>query len=270
MQINNALQEDLSELKQMWQEIFQDTEEFCTFAFSLCDLKDIFVLKEGDNIAAMLMAGIDVTAYGKNGYYIYGVATKPEHRKKGYAKALINHVLKEKISQGYDFVITQPASDSLYAFYDSLGFTAKTYLRVFDMDIKKNLWATADFDTVTATRFYEAREKFKEDEIVHFTPKTYEKFTEYIYKTGGSTAESKGAFAVYFMEKGTLIIRELSAKSTTHAVEIVQAIRERTGLEKARIELSQGSSLFVGEGKLQPHCAVIGLEKEVYANMMFD
>lgn len=270
MRICKALDENLPALKQMWQEIFKDTPDFCSFAFSLCDPQDIFMVKDDEDIASMLISGINVTAYGKKGYYIYGVCTKPEYRKRGCAKALIENVCKIKEALGYDFAITQPATKELFALYEQLGFLTKTYLRCFDMEIKRCLWSTAEFDTVTASRFKEMREKFKEDEILHFAPQSYEKFTEYVYKTGGSTAESKNAFAIYFIEKDKLIVRELSSDSTGHALTILQAIRERTGLEQARIELSQKSTLFLGEGKETPHCLIKGLEKEVYANLMFD
>ena len=98
----------------------------------------------------------------------------------------------------------------------------------------------------------------------------YEKFTEYVYTEGGSTALSKNAYCLYFEDKEKIIVRDLFADSTPYALQLLQAVRERTGKEKAEIQLSQNSPLFLGEGKLTPHCLVKNLGKELYANLMFD
>ncbi|MEG1049086.1 MAG: GNAT family N-acetyltransferase, partial [Oscillospiraceae bacterium] len=263
MQICNASVKDLPELKQMWQDIFKDGADFCDFAFTLCDLDGIFIIKDGEIPVAMLMAGINVTAYGKKGYYVYGVCTKNEYRRQGYAGALLEYVDKVKSSQGYDFAITCPATPELFSYYERFGFANKTYRRGFTVNIKRNLWASGDFDTVTFNKFKETREKFKEDEIVHFDPKAYEKFTEYVYKTGGSTVQTKDAYGVYFVEKNELFVKELFASCTATAQTLLQAIRERTGIETAHIQLSQNSSLFLGEGKLTEYALIKGMDREV-------
>ncbi len=103
-----------------------------------------------------------------------------------------------------------------------------------------------------------------------FSSKGYEKFAEYIYSFGGSTAENKNGYCIYYVENNTLFVRELFSKRTIHAMELLEAIRERTGIEKARITLNDYSDLFLGEGTKKQHCLIKGLEKEVYANLMFD
>ena len=270
MQLGHADEKDISHLKEMWCKIFGDSKEFADFAFTLCDKNDIFILRDNEDIAAMLMAGIEVFVDNKKGFYIYGVCTHESYRNKGYAKQLIEYSCKEKLTQGYTFAITQPATEELFGFYEKLGFNSKTYLRTFTTTIKRNLWARADFDIVTASRFKLIRDKFKEDEIVHFSPKGYEKLAENIYTSGGSTAETDKAYAVYFFDKDKLIVRELFAASTKDAQLLLEAISDRTGISTAQVSLSQNSNLFIGEGKLKPHCLVMGINKEIYANLMFD
>lgn len=270
MQIYHAKAEDIPKIKKMWMEIFNDSEQFTDFALSICSEDGIYLLKNENEIVSMTIAGIDVEAYGKKGFYIYGVCTKPQYRGKGYAKQLINYICEEKIGNGYDFSITQPASESLFEFYKNLGFDNITYLRKFNYDIKRSIWQSADFDTVTANRFKTVRNTFAEDEIVNFSDKGYTKFTEYVYSEGGSTAENGDAYCLYFEEKDKITVRDLFAQNTNSAIRLLQAVRERTGKEVADIELSQNSTLFLGEGKLFPHCVVKNLDKEVYANLMFD
>jgi len=270
MQICKAQKKDLMQLKQMWTEIFKDSEKFADFAVNICDTEEIYLVRENDTIASMVVAGIDLTACGKKGFYIYGLCTWPEFEGRGYATKLMDYICEEKFSKGYEFAVAQPAQESLFGYYRKLGFENTTYLRKGQVTVPKNLWATAAFDTVTAGRFKEIRSRYAEDEVVHFNSKGYEKFAEYIYSEGGSTAESDGAYCLYFEADDKIIVRDLFAKSTQHALKLLQAVRERTGKEVFELQLSQNSQLFLGEGKLVPHCVIKNLDKEVYANLMFD
>ncbi|MBR2027769.1 MAG: GNAT family N-acetyltransferase [Oscillospiraceae bacterium] len=270
MQITTAKTGDIAAIKKLWIQIFADSEKFAEFAVNLCKPEGIWLVKEDDEIAAMVIAGVDLFAYGKKGFYIYGLATVPQYRGKGFAKQLMNYVCEQKFSSGYSFCIAQPAEESLFEFYKNLGFENTIYLRKGTVAIKRNLWATASFDTVTASRFKDMRSKFSEDEVVHFSSEGYEKFAEYVYTEGGSTAETKHGYCLYFEEKDKITVRDLFADSTQNAIVLLQAIAERTGKNTADIQLSQNSQLFLGEGKLFPHCMVKNLDKELYANLMFD
>ena len=270
MELCRALQTDLPQVKKLWMDIFKDNENFTDFALSLCPCEDICLIKENGEIAAMAMAAADVEVCGKKGFYLYGVCTAEKYRGRGFAKQIIEYICKNKFENGYDFAITQPASESLFDFYEKLGFDKKTYLRKFTVNIKRNIWSTAEFDTVTASKFRQIRDKFSTDNIVHFTDKGYVKFTQYIYSEGGSTAVTDKGYCIYFEEKDRLKVRELFSKETVYAMELLQAIRERTGKETADIELSENSELFLGEGRLYPHAVLKNLDKSVYTNLMFD
>lgn len=270
MQICKADKKDLPVLKQMWTDIFHDSDKFADFAVNICSTEEIYLVKENDEIASMVVAGIDLTVSGKKGFYIYGLCTLPKYEGKGFATQLMNYVCEQKFADGYQFSVAQPAQESLFDYYKKLGYNNVTYLRKGQITVKKNLWATADFDTVTAGRFKEIRSRYAEDDVLHFDAKGYEKFAEYIYSEGGSTAENDGAYCLYFEKGDTILVRDLFAKSSQHALKLLQAVRERTGKEIFEIQLSKNSQLFLGEGKITPHCVVKNLDKEVYANLMFD
>jgi len=224
MFITTAKKDDIEKIKQLWIQIFGDSVQFADFAANLCTPDGIYLVKENDEIAAMVVAGVELFAYNKKGFYIYGLATVPQYRGKGYAKQLVECVCQQKFNEGYTFCVTQPAEESLFEFYKNLGFDTTTYLRKGTVEIKRNLWATADFDTATASRFKDMRSRFSEDEVVHFSPKGYEKFAEYIYSEGGSTAETKNAYCLYFVKKDRIVVRDLFANSTQHAVILLQAM----------------------------------------------
>ncbi len=270
MILTTAKKEDISILKSLWNEVFDDgTKGYCDFAFSLCDIENIYIAKENEDIVSMLMA-IDVFIDNEKGYYLYSALTKKEYRSKGYMKNLIEYSYKDRLEKGDKFCITQPANESLFSYYEKIGFNTKTYLREFEINIKKNLWATAEFDILTSSRMKNMRKEKCEMVYADFSSKGYEKFAEYIYSFGGSSAENKNGYCIFYVDNNTLIIRELFSKRTIHAMELLEAIRERTGIEKARISLNEYSDLFLGEGVKKAHCVIKGLEKQVYANLMFD
>lgn len=271
MLISTAQQIDLPKLKQLWLTAFDDgTPGFCDFAFTLCEVQDIYLVKDGEEVASMLMAIGDVKAGGKKGFYLYSACTAQSSRGKGYMHKLVEYACEDQKKQGREFCILQPANEGLFPFYESQGFNTKTYLRKCNINIKRNLWAKGDFDIVTASRFPELREKLCEDTLLHFDQKGYMKLAQYIYTFGGSTAESKEAYGVYYIENGQLIVKELFATASVYAMELLQAIREKTGIETATVYLSKDSNLFLGEGITVPHCMIKGLEKDIYANLMFD
>jgi len=82
------------------------------------------------------------TWQGKPGLYLEDLFIRPEHRKKGYGKALLKHLAKKCIDNGYGrfqwWVLdwNQPAID----FYESLGAVAMdewTVMRVGGDALKK-------------------------------------------------------------------------------------------------------------------------------------
>ena len=103
MQITTAKTSDISTVKSLWMQIFGDSENFAEFAVNICSPQGIYLVKDNEEIAAMVIAGIDLFAYGKKGFYIYGLATVPHHRGKGFAKQLMDYVCKDKSDKGYDF-----------------------------------------------------------------------------------------------------------------------------------------------------------------------
>ena len=109
MQISTATVSDINRIKELWVEIFGDSEAFADFAANLCTPEEIYLIKEDGQIVAMVNAGVDLFAYDKKGFYIYGLATVPQHRGKGLAKQLVEYVENKKFNEGYQFAVTQPA-----------------------------------------------------------------------------------------------------------------------------------------------------------------
>ncbi len=271
MQILKAKTEDIPQIKQLWTQMFDDdTPDFCNFVFSSCKSEDIYIVKEDENIVSMLIAMADLEYKGRKGFYLYSACTLPQYEGRGYMHALAEFALEDQRKQGKTFCVLQPADEKLFGFWASLGFANITKVRRCELEIKKNIWAAAQFDIVTASRFRTLRDKFCDENIIHYTSKGYETFAGSHYMSGGSTAENDEAYAVYYVENGSLRVVELLATSTLQAVKLLQAIREKTGCETAVVYLSPQSNLFLGEGYTINWCAVNGISEDIYVNLMIE
>lgn len=271
MQFLKAKTEDMTQVRELWTQMFDDgTPGFPEFVFSSCNPENFYIAKEDDKVVAMLISMADMEYKNSKGFYLYSACTVPEYRGKGIMQSLVNFTLEEQKKAGKTFCVLKPATESLYDYWAKLGFTNVTRIRRCELEIKKNIWTNAQFDIVTASRFKNLREKFCDEPFVHYTAKGYESFAYSHYISGGSTAETDDAYAVYYAEGDTLRVVELLAVSTNHAVKLLQAIRERTGCEKAVVYLSPQSNLFLGEGKFENDCAVYGLSDEIYTGLVIE
>ena len=81
--------EVLAEVRQMWDEIFDDPEEFADYYFTeICKQNKILLAYKGDVLAGMIhLNPYEMQVEGKKElcYYIVGVAVKPEHHAQNDA-----------------------------------------------------------------------------------------------------------------------------------------------------------------------------------------
>ena len=58
MQFTTATTADLKTIEKLWTEIFGDTPQFAHFAANICKPEEIYLIRENDDIAAMVIAGL--------------------------------------------------------------------------------------------------------------------------------------------------------------------------------------------------------------------
>ncbi len=127
IEMHLARPEELSARKELWKLCFGDSDAFINWFFDHGPAaEDCFVLTEGDALlsSAVIFPEALVLPHGTRhrAAYVYGVCTHPDHRKQGYARALLQYVDFIMQNRGYDCAVTVPSDDALHLFYASIGY----------------------------------------------------------------------------------------------------------------------------------------------------
>ena len=141
-----------------------------------------------------------------------------------------------------------PASASLFDFYAQRGFQKAFGLREFTRPIRRNLWAQADFDSVTAKGLEALRRRFAPDSVFLNNAGYILVLTD-LYTLGATIVSNEDGYGIYFKkDDDTLDFVELFAEGDRAAEKLMEAARDKTGASQAHITLGAQQNLFLGEG----------------------
>ena len=275
MELRIAINEDREEFATLWCAAFGDSLEYSDFVFNDFAGKDkIFLVEDAGEIIAAA-AAIPITLDSKKGVYLYGLNTREDCRGKGVMQSLIEGVHSYSLSQGFEFSVLIPATEKLFSYYEKFGYETKINRRLVQLNIKNNLWAVADFDTVTATRLSMLREKHIKGSIVTLVDNHHNAMMSDLYTGGATTIETADGYGVFFEIRGVAVFKEFSAKSDAAAIYILEAVRQKTRLEEAAIYIEETSELFLGQGEILPYAMVLQLTEtriasDIYMGLMCD
>lgn len=109
--------------RELWEEIFpEDSKEFLDAYEEVRRDNRITVVEENERILAMIHWNPFEISYGKIGnrenrvkaYYIVGVATRAEARRRGYMRNLLIEGMKEMRQDGQPFTFLMPVDEAIY------------------------------------------------------------------------------------------------------------------------------------------------------------
>lgn len=129
MEFSKANKRDLAGIKEIWLEQFSQDKDYINYIIpALYKLGDFYIIKKESSIVSTLCTlPIKYINREKNinlsGYYIYGVATKKSHEKKGYSSILLQNVEALFKSNNISFTILHPVNEQLAGFYIKRGYT---------------------------------------------------------------------------------------------------------------------------------------------------
>ncbi len=239
---------DLESLKALWQEAFGDTAAFAETA--LCQFAgegNGYLCEEGGVPIAMLLA-VPTTMAGQRGAYFYGLATKAEYRGQGVMTALMDYATEALTRQGCQFIVLIPASASLFGYYEARGFAKAFPLRTVKREIARNLWAQADFDSVTAKALLELRAQHCPNAVMLPLPQMSVVLGN-LYAQGITIVSNAQGYGLYTRKGKTLHFIELQAENDRAAMRLLEAAREKEVFaEEATITVGAAQTAFLGEG----------------------
>jgi GNAT superfamily N-acetyltransferase len=118
---------DRQELVRLWQDVFQDSDEFTGLFFTRVYKPENTLVVKKDNriISALQMVPYEIkTVYGIiPSAYVCGVCTHPSERGRGIMKTLMAGAMDEMRRRGYSVSMLIPAEPRLFDFYRKFGYT---------------------------------------------------------------------------------------------------------------------------------------------------
>ncbi len=135
---------DTKKLWALWQEAFGDSEDFLktfwdtAFAPDRCRC----ILSDSEALAALYI--FDCLYKDDKIAYIYAVATSKAHRGKGLCHLLMADTHRYLKNNGYTGAVLVPAAESLFAFYENMGYKVCSYVNESETE--------ASADTISLTQ----------------------------------------------------------------------------------------------------------------------
>lgn len=117
---------DIPELKSLWKTVFGDGDDVIDpFFDGVAQFSDTYAYRvDGKIVSAFYLidASLQVNRETRPAKYLFAAATLPEYRGNGYMKKLIRYAADVQKKAGIADIFLFPANESLYNFYESLGF----------------------------------------------------------------------------------------------------------------------------------------------------
>ena len=217
----------------LWQKERGDSAEFIKTALEkFAGAENIYVAEENDEIVAAALA-VPVTLKGRSGSYLYGLC--------GQGSLILAGLV--------DYLCAQEQA----ALLENKGFQRAFALRCLPREVSRNLWSQAEFDSVTARKLCELRERFYPD-TVQFPPEQMAVVLTDLYARGATIVSSEKGYGIYFRREDTLYFVELMAEDDRSAEVLMEAAREKEVIvERAVITVGAAQNLFLGEGTRQDY-----------------
>lgn len=112
----------MKNIKNVWLKCFNDSEEYFDSFLARFYLPDYIVVHKISNKIVSVSYILPCTSILGNTAYLFGLATLPEYRGKGYASALVRKTLDVCKKKNFDVVMQIPAKKSMKNYFLRFGF----------------------------------------------------------------------------------------------------------------------------------------------------
>ena len=247
-----AQREEFPALAQLFVDSFGGSEQFALSVLeNFAGEGNVFTARQ-DGACTALLCAVPVTLCGRKGAYYYGLTTRPEQRGTGVMTSLMDAARQELASRGAAFAVLIPANAPLFDFYAKRGFEKAFSKRALCRPVRNNLWAQAEFDTVTAKGLQQLRQKYAPN-AVELNAAGYTAVLTDLYSLGVTSVSTDQGYGLFFKKGNEMHFVELFADSDRAATALLEAARQKSGCESALMELGEDQTLFLGEGAVHEY-----------------
>lgn len=129
----------LQKVSELWKNCFHDTKNYMQFYFQWkTDENKIVTSFEEDTITSMIHLNpyeIMLNKKGVSSYYIVGVATREDYRKRGLMRKLLQASLLQMYEENIPFSYLMPAKESIYLPFDFRTVAVQQRIRLSESDL---------------------------------------------------------------------------------------------------------------------------------------
>ena len=127
----SPLSADLRQLHTLWKDVFGDEDGYIDLFFSGAYFSShpFAVVESGEVRSVLYLLDCHLQSGGNtyDGYYLYAAATKPQYRRRGLMRSLIEEAKDYMRRTNKDFIALVPANAPLYDYYHTFGFETCLY-----------------------------------------------------------------------------------------------------------------------------------------------
>ena len=201
-------------------------------------LENVYVAVENDQLTAMALA-VPVSLKGRPGSYLYGLCGEGSLIRAG----LLDYLCAQQKLRGAGFTVAVPQTPAEAELLREKGFERAFALRCLPRSVSRNLWAQAEFDTVTAKSSVNCGQDFGR------TPfscrRSGWRWCWGSAMPGCDTGIQRSGIRRYFRSEDTLYFVEMMAEDDRAAEKLMEAAREKGGhCRKAVITVGAAQTLF--------------------------
>lgn len=283
--ITTASNDMVTELKQLWKICFHDEDAYINFYYEnrFKEEETLVYLVENRVVAMLtLMPGYVVSPQEKLPVrYVYAVATHPEHRRKGYAAALMEYANNSR-DKDYLGTFLVPATQSLFHYYEALGYQTMSHKKVLHknmenflselhrLDLKQTVEKVMplrieDFYALRMKTFAEAGFVLWEQEDLSYLLK------EFLFLGGQAlkvVLEKEEGALLYYEDKDKLVVKE-STLSDAALYAAIKYLNSDNRFQQITVTLAKHSTI---EGEEAPFVMAYakGFHGGEYVNLVLD
>lgn len=244
-----AAAEDLTALTRLRRAATGDSaEDAAGWLQRVAGLENILLLEKPGAPPALMLAAVPVHYAHRKGIWFTGLAADKGVPADKLLPKLLEGALRAFAENGCDFAVMTPDTAADASHLADLGFKNLLPLRVVSKPIRRNLLAQAQFDSLTVRHLMEHRLRCQPGCITLPEIAMNEMMTQ-LYRRGLTVVSDRRGYGLYYTKGDTLQFIELQADNDHCADQLLQAAREKTGAENARVLLAENQTLYLGAGR---------------------